>query len=166
MSKLHLTTKPRKAFKTVDGVSVPSINLQGKQDIQIAGTVASLEANERFNDKTGKSYYRGVVKILLKGREEEVSCIFTGGEDKDGNARIANIDKDATYWVTVRKSEDGMRTNFNCGGLRVVNEVSTDDFDSLYDSLISDEDEPIEAEKPVATTNRKAKLVEAEEGEE
>ena len=178
MSKLHITTKPRLAMKMEDGVLVPSKNLQGKQDVQVAGLVTSLNANEEHSKSTGNSYYRGTAKIFMNGKEKEVSVIFTGGEDDNGNARIAKIEIGSTFWLTMRPSEDGARINFNCGGLRVVDEVSTNDFDALYalagklaQSEGADENaDTEEGDKPAdvqtATSTKRVKLAGADDTDE
>ena len=61
------------------GELVPSINDKtGKQDIQVAGTVASIGATEYVNETTKKTYFRGFAKIASKGKEVEVPVLFNG----------------------------------------------------------------------------------------
>lgn len=107
------------------GELVASINAKtGKQDIQVAGTVTSIGATEYVNEATGKTYFRGFAKIASKGKEVEVPVLFNG-------STIEQVEKDSTYWLTVRPSEDGTVTNFSCGGLRVVELVSIDVFNDI-----------------------------------
>lgn len=111
--------------RNADGDLVPSINVKtGKQDIQVAGTVTSIGATEYINEATGKTYFRGFAKIASKGKEVEVPVLFNG-------STIEQVEKDSTYWLTVRPSEDGTVTNFSCGGLRVVELVSIDVFNDI-----------------------------------
>lgn len=122
----HLTTKPRLAMQRNDaGELVPSINAKtGEQDIQVAGTVASIGATEYVNEATGKTYFRGFAKIASKGKEVDVPVLFNG-------STIEQVEKGSTYWLTVRPSEDGTITNFSCGGLRVAELVSIDVFNDI-----------------------------------
>lgn len=107
------------------GELIPSINVKtGKQDIQVAGTVTSIGTTEYVNEATGKTYFRGFAKIASKGKEVEVPVLFNG-------STIEQVEKDSTYWLTVRPSEDGTVTNFSCGGLRVVELVSIDVFNDI-----------------------------------
>ena len=107
------------------GELVASINAKtGKQDIQVAGTVTSIGATEYVNKSTGKIYFKGFAKIASKGKEVEVPVLFNG-------STIEQVEKDSTYWLTVRPSEDGTVTNFSCGGLRVVELVSIDVFNDI-----------------------------------
>ena len=107
------------------GELVASINVKtGKHDIQVAGTVTSIGATEYVNEATGKTYFRGFAKIASKGKEVEVPVLFNG-------STIERVEKDSTYWLTVRPSEDGTVTNFSCGGLRVVELASIDVFNDI-----------------------------------
>ena len=107
------------------GELIASINVKtGKQDIQVAGTVTSIGATEYVNEVTGKTYFRGFAKIASKGKEVEAPVVFNG-------STIEQVEKDSTYWLTVRPSEDGTVTNFSCGGLRVVELVSIDVFNDI-----------------------------------
>jgi hypothetical protein len=124
---LHMTTQPRlaKTYNADRSALIASINEKtGEQDIQIAGTVVSIGADEYVNEATGKTYFRGFAKIASKGKEVEVPVLFNG-------STIEKIEKGSTYWLTVRPSEDKTITNFSCGGLRVVELVSIDVFNDI-----------------------------------
>ena len=125
----HLTTKPRLAMQRNDaGELVPSINAKtGEQDIQVAGTVSSINATEYSHvnaEGETKTYFRGFAKIASKGKEVEVPVLFNG-------STIEQVEKGSTYWLTVRPSEDETITNFSCGGLRVAELVSIDVFNDI-----------------------------------
>jgi hypothetical protein len=110
-----MTTNPRLALVKNDvGELVPSINQQGTQDMQVAGTVISINPKELVNETSGKSYFQGTANINVGGKEiKNAPALFAG-------STIENIEKGSEYWFTARKSDDGTRTNLSCGGLRVV----------------------------------------------
>jgi len=181
-SKLHTSTKPRLAMKRdeVTGELVKSYSqrkdgTQGPQDIQVAGTVSSLNPNPQPATVDRKEFYRGTAKVLMNGKEKEVAVIFNGGEDEAGNPRIAVIEVGACYWLTMRPSDDKTRVNFSCGGLRVVDEIDNDDFNAMFAFAQKASGEDVEevkeeaVEKPVSeesSTNRVAKLAGADTEEE
>jgi hypothetical protein len=125
-----MTTKPRLALvKNAAGELVPSINQEGTQDMQVAGTVISINPKALINDVSGKSYYQGTADINVNGKEiKSVPVLFAG-------STIENVDKGEAYWITLRKSTDGTRTNLSCGGLRVVNGIDASIADELFASL-------------------------------
>ena len=111
----HMNTNPRLALVKNDaGDLVPSMNQQGTQDMQLAGTVVSINPKELVNEASGKTYYQGTADINVNGREVKNAPVLFAG------STIENVEKGHTYWLTARKSEDGTRTNLSCGGLRVV----------------------------------------------
>ena len=110
----HMTTNPRLALVSNDaGELVPSMNLEGLQDVQVAGTVLSLESKEYVNEASGKTYYRGKVNINNNGVEERnKTALFAG-------STIESVTIGEVYWITIRESANGRNSNLSCGGLAV-----------------------------------------------
>lgn len=128
----HMTTNPRLALVKNDaGELVPSMNQQGTQDMQVAGTVVSISPKELVNPASGKTYYTGTADINVGGKEVKNAPVLFAG------STIDNVDKGSEYWITARKSEDGTRTNLSCGGLRVVAGLDASIADSLSALLIT-----------------------------
>ena len=126
----HMTTKPRLALVKNDaGELVPSMNQQGTQDMQVAGTVVSINPKELVNEASGKTYYQGTADINVNGKEIKNAPVLFAG------STIDNVEKGSTYWLTARKSEDGTRTNLSCGGLRVVTGLDASIADELSVAL-------------------------------
>lgn len=121
-----MNTSPRLALQRNEaGELVPSINdATGTQDVQVAGTVVSINAKEEINPTTNKSYYRGTAHVSVKGVETLVPVLFAG-------STIDNVEKGSTYWLTVRKNTELNVTNFSCGGLRVIEGIAGDAFDDF-----------------------------------
>ena len=126
----HMTTNPRLALVKNDaGELVPSMNQQGTQDMQVAGTVVSINPKELVNEASGKTYYQGTADINVNGKEIKNAPVLFAG------STIDNVEKGSTYWLTARKSEDGTRTNLSCGGLRVVTGLDASIADELSVAL-------------------------------
>lgn len=127
-----MNTQPRLALVKNDaGELVPSMNQQGTQDMQVAGTVVSINPKELVNEASGKTYYQGIADINVGGKEVKNAPVLFAG------STIDNVEKGSEYWITARKSEDGTRTNLSCGGLRVVAGLDASIADSLSALLIT-----------------------------
>jgi hypothetical protein len=135
MNTLHLTTAPRLAMKTVDGVLVNSINTKtGKQDVQRAGRLLSfLPTPVEYvkEDGTSGTLYRGKSEMVING-ETVVRDVAING------SAIEAIAIGEVYWVTCRPSKDGQYTNYNQGALTVMTAPSVDEFEELYASLVAE----------------------------
>lgn len=128
----HMTTQPRLALVKNDaGELVPSMNQQGTQDMQVAGTVVSINPKELVNPASGKTYYTGTADINVGGKEVKNAPVLFAG------STIENVEKGSEYWITARKSEDGARTNLSCGGLRVVTGLDATIADELSALLLA-----------------------------
>ena len=135
-----MTTQPRLALvKNAAGELVPSLNQEGTQDMQVAGTVVSINPKALINDVSGKSYYQGTADINVNGREIKSTPVLFAG------STIENVDKGEVYWMTIRKSTDGTRTNLSCGGLRVVNGLDASIADELFLSLNVNTEVPLQS---------------------
>ena len=135
-----MTTQPRLALvKNAAGELVPSLNQEGTQDMQVAGTVVSINPKALINDVSGKSYYQGTADINVNGREIKSTPVLFAG------STIENVDKGEVYWMTIRKSTDGTRTNLSCGGLRVVNGLDASIADELFLSLNANSEVPLQS---------------------
>lgn len=127
-----MTTQPRLAQTKNDaGELVPSMNLQGTQDMQVAGTVVSINPKELINEASGKTYYQGTADINVGGKEVKNAPVLFAG------STIDNVEKGSEYWITARKSEDGSRTNLSCGGLRVIAGLDGSIADALSSLLVA-----------------------------
>ena len=126
-----MTTQPRLAQTKNDaGELVPSMNLQGTQDMQVAGTVVSINPKELINEASGKTYYQGTADINVGGKEVKNAPVLFAG------STIDNVEKGSEYWITARKSEDGLKTNLSCGGLRVIAGLDGSIADALSSLLV------------------------------
>jgi hypothetical protein len=127
----HMTTNPRLALKKdADGITlVPSFDRNtGKQDVQVAGTIVSIEPGEGYiNPESGLTYYKAKADVNFgDGVETEKTSVLLAG------SQIDKIKVGATYWMTVRQSKDGNITNLSCAGLSTDTSLSGDKATALF----------------------------------
>ena len=126
----HMTFNPRLALVKNDaGELVPSMNREGVQDKQVAGTITAIEAKPisyvRAEDGKVMEAYLATADINVNGREEKKVSVICAA------SQIDNITVNETYWLTIRKSADGSLSNLSCGGLKAKTGLTASVFDEL-----------------------------------
>jgi hypothetical protein len=100
------------------GDLVPSLDLDGKAQVQIAGNVKSIRPKaDTYVNAQGetKEWYACSVEVLLNGKLHTVQGRING-------SGIENVEKGEAYWFTMSRgvTKDGVHTtNYVTGGLAV-----------------------------------------------
>lgn len=125
MKKLHLTTPARLAMRSVkDPITgeitlTPSYDENGVQDINVAGTLVSINPEPieyiRKSDGAMRTAYKGKSMIGDPSGEEHVVSVLINGE------AIDDVVVGQTYWLTERENDNpAYPPNYSQGSLAVA----------------------------------------------